>query len=225
MPEEKTSEQIQESIIKDQLGRMFDGLQVDLTSFQNTVGAVGQILKDPRFEERNIGLDSDKIVAELNKASAITDKDKFVNTVFEVLRPVNEFKLKNPEIYEDVQAEYWTKAGGFTLLNERLSYGADDGVAHFHLAESRMVKHKLGEIFIDGLQKLAKVVKDDESIELITGTSHLLAREKFKQMLANEGFKLEELSEEEKQKYFAGDDREIWKASMTREAFLKRFGE
>jgi hypothetical protein len=157
----------------------------------------------------------------LEQHSATEDKDAFIDGVASALKPIFEFREKNPEEFGKILREAFVEQGGFTKVNEILSYGEYKDLVHIHLASSDGMK--IGEVkrkFLEGLGQLAEIIKNKEEIKKITATSWIVAKNS--KLLEKLGFTVEgELSEELKREHFTGDKRPISRASISREDFLK----
>lgn len=68
---------------------------------------------------------------------------------------------------------------------------------------------------------MAKIVAEDPEIQWIEETSFIVAEHPG--LFTRDNFTISEVSQEFKQKHFPGETREIKKASLGREEFLKRF--
>lgn len=127
----------------------------------------------------------------------------------------------------------FVELSGFTKLNKRFSYGEsyseDENLIHMHLAPIRELIKKVGidgiiDLMKDGLEKLVEKVEANEKIDRITATSWIIAKKPTRERLKDLGFTLEgEITPEDKQKHHKDDPREIHRASIEREDFLKRY--
>lgn len=74
----------------------------------------------------------------------------------------------------------------------------------------------------EGLQKLAEIVKENESLQVIAATSWIVARKT--ERLEELGFTdMGPITDEEREQHFKGDTRPINKAVISREDFLKKY--
>ena len=104
----------------------------------------------------------------------------------------------------------------------------ENEMAHIHLATAKeLIKERgivnfKGEI-INGLKKLAEIVKSDEKIKEIWAASWIVAKNPL--ILERLGFAVVgEISEEEKREHFSDEKRPVAKAFMTREDLLAKYG-
>jgi hypothetical protein len=110
---------------------------------------------------------------------------------------------------------------GMKPLNEIMYYGGRDDYIHIHLANARDLKN-LRALVLDGLQKLAEVIKNNEKVKTIEATSWIVAKNPG--LMEKMGFEVEgEIDEEFRRRHFSDDKRKISKATIGREEFLKRY--
>ncbi len=168
------------------------------------VGVIVSKIK-PLISDEQLGI----ITPVLQEMSTIEDEGAFVEGVLSVLKPIIELKKR-------VDSKTITQRHGFTELNEVLSYGIGDGLAHIHAGSFR--RRPIEE----GLRKLAEIIKKNEDVRVITASSWIVARKP--EWLEDLGFTdTGPISEEEREKHFKDDTRPINKAVMSREDFLKRY--
>jgi hypothetical protein len=207
-------------------GAFYDAMKRGERTIDALKNQISPLFLNERIQEAIPDFSPDSILEEIDTCGTAESKDNFISCIQTALLPVLHFKEEHPREFEDIQALVSMDAGGFTPLNERLSYGAHNGNAHFHLAASfEIPDDEKQKMFLDGMQKLAKIVENDESIEDISGTSWIVATKKYGSMLASYGFDITEVPEGIREKYFAGETREMKKAIMERTKFLKTFGE
>lgn len=109
---------------------------------------------------------SDDIIEALEKCEHIEDRKKFVEAVFEAVKPVIDFKITSPEAFlsdgEDARA--------FIEINELLSYELRDDFIFIHLLPEERVGKGLTK-FKEGLSILAEIVDKHQEIETIRAES------------------------------------------------------
>jgi len=164
------------------------------------------------------------IRAGLAQCVELKERNAFIKKMKHALKPIFAIQKEQPKIFEDVQARLGMEAGGFIPLNERVSYGVDNDLVHFHLAASYEVKEQVPLLFLDAMQKLTKIVEANPAIKEISGTSWIVATKKYGTMLKDKGFTITEVPPEVKEKYFKDEDRPIARAVISREKFLQTFG-
>jgi len=153
-----------------------------------------------------------------------TDKD-FIFAVSEVVMDYFDQNL-DPMETEKILREKFIETGKFIPLNEILSYGYYKEAVHIHLASAKTIdKEERGRIINEGLQKLARKLKEDpelKDVKKITATSWIVF--KMPEFLEAMGFTIDgPIDEEKRQKYFAHEKGEIWAAHIDREDFLKKY--
>jgi hypothetical protein len=153
------------------------------------------------------------------------DQQQFITQMTSSIEPLLEIKKQNPQLFEDVQARIFAEMGGFIPLNKRISYGLGRDNAHIHLAPSHAVKEELPLLFLDGMHKLAEIIKKNEKIKEVTGTSWLMATKTYGEMMAKLGFEINDVPEEVKKEHFVGETRPMKRAVMDRKNFIKKFGQ
>ncbi|KKR21387.1 MAG: hypothetical protein UT48_C0009G0019 [Parcubacteria group bacterium GW2011_GWE2_39_37] len=155
---------------------------------------------------------ADLIMADLSDCKNITNKPEFIEKVFCIIKPLVDIKINNS-----------IKISGdrdFIEVSEALSYGIDGEEVHIHLVPEGKVN--LLESIELGLKKLAEIVKENETIKIITATSTLVERNP--RVVKLFGFTVDgKIDETTRQRHFAGEKREVWAAHMTREDFLNRY--
>jgi hypothetical protein len=163
---------------------------------------------------------ADEIIAALSACENLSDKQQFLDKIMEALRPVLDIRQAHADEFEDAQARAMNEAGGFTEINRLLSYGKYKHIIHMHAPAGETVGNKI-TLYRDGMRKLAEIINNDPEIKEITATSPLVAAHPG--LFTRAGFKVEEVSDEFRQQHFSGEEREIKKAIIDREEFLRRF--
>lgn len=155
----------------------------------------------------------------IEACSAIDDQEVFITSLLDVLKPLIDLQTTNFSELEGAKIEAINEAHGWNKLNQLLSYGKSGPVVHLHVPAGESVLNKR-EQYYEGLAKLAKIVEADPEIQWIEETSFIVAEHPG--LFTRDNFTISEVSQEFKQQHFPGD-REIKKASLDREEFLKRF--
>lgn len=161
----------------------------------------------------------------------IVDDPLLNDEVFQaaVINSLFDFLDRNidPEQFEVARRAAFVEQGGFTPLNEIISYGCDDGVAHIHLADARTLTLRPRAFItaiIDGLEKLAKVLIQPgfEGVKVVTATSFIVAEHSG--LLERAGFIIDgPIDEKTRQQHFKTEARPVSASHMSREDFLRRY--
>lgn len=170
-----------------------------------------EILPDDKIEEFKKNIDA---------LSLIQDKDEYLDIVMKTLKPILDLRDKHADKFENAQAKAMNETHNFTEINRLISYGKSGPMIHIHAPAGETVSNKFG-LYRDGMKKLAEIVDSDPEIQEITATSTIVAEHPG--LFTRIGFKVEDINEEFRNKYFAGEQREIKRASISREEFLNRF--
>ena len=160
----------------------------------------------------------------IRKCCDLQEKDEFMECFLLAIKPIFDYEKDYPRNFESVLGYNMTKRYNFLPLNQVFSYGKDGNIVHIHIspATSMSPSEKLSNLK-NGLKELAKIIEQDEEVETITATSSLVAEhpEIVEGLL---GFAIDgPISKEERENHFKYDTREIHKAHMTREDFLKKW--
>ncbi len=196
---------------------------------------LGQFFDDsPETQERffksiNIfiknGILDAKTDSNLREYLKIKDKNEFIDKAIIVFEPFLKMKILDPVLVEKVSRESFLEQGNFIKLNEILSYGIDDDSAHIHLAPLKELLREFGKekilYFIkEGLEKLAEVFRENENLKKVTATSPVVVNNP--EYLTGFGFILNGLvNEEDKEKYWRGETRDVGEAEMSRDRLLE----
>ena len=169
--------------------------------------------------------DDEAIKKLLESCSAAENEQEFVKNVFAALEPILMFRKENPEEFERITREIVMNKEGMKSLNEIMYYGVHGDLLHIHLAPARELgAMKLRTAIIEGLHRLAEIVKKDEEIKNIEATSWIVAHKSGAKLIEKLGFDIEgEVDGEFKQKHFKDEERKVSRAVMAREELLKRY--
>ncbi|MBI4600279.1 hypothetical protein HY732_05170 [Candidatus Uhrbacteria bacterium] len=152
----------------------------------------------------------------------VSDKETFVADVLDLFQPILDLFVTHPQEFEIIQRDIFLARGGFTPINEILSYGMYKGGIHIHLAPSITIEDKI-ELIKSGLCELAKRVEADDKIKEISATSWIV--EKYPRVMRSLGFdNFEGVDEATRHRYYEHEKRPIAKATMTREKLLTMYG-
>jgi len=199
---------------KDSFAVVFDNHKDGEERVRVITDRLGKILDSDDF-------DGEEVKKSLQACSKIEDKKEFVDGVMLALQPVLTFRKNNPQAFEKLAREVAMSQEGMKPLNEIMYYGGRDDYIHIHLANARDLKN-LRALVLDGLQKLAEVIKNNEKVKTIEATSWIVAKNPG--LMEKMGFEVEgEIDEEFRRRHFSDDKRKISKATIGREEFLKRY--
>jgi hypothetical protein len=197
--------------------------------YNNGQGRIDKILKElnPTIENNYFKqkfsqkVDIKELLKSLTDCAGIETEEKFVQKTFSLLNILLELKKLNPKDFEKVHRETFSEK--FIRLNEILSYGKSGDTIHIHFADAKTltIKEKIN-FFIDGLKKLALIVKDDEEIKQINGTSWIIAKNP--KLIERFGFTYAgKIDEEMRDLHFRDEKEKVEWAYMERDEFLKKY--
>lgn len=147
--------------------------------------------------------DSERILAGLDECAAIKDRKEFVEKVFEVIKPMIDLKISNPQVFL-IEGE---EEREFIEINEVLSYEKKgSGAIEMHLIPKE-VHRDIYKRLTDGLRRLAKIINQDKNIEIIEAESWIVTRHP--KIVQKFGLTI--------------DDIRAGKAHISREDFLKNY--
>lgn len=182
------------------------------------------ILKSGLFDE-------DGIIAQINQAGEIEDKKTFAAKIVSVLTPILELRAKDPDAFEKLSRA--PEEEKFTELNEVFSYneisnleGKKSFLIHLPVdgeKRKRLGLIKIGRMFEQGMQKLAKITAESEGISKIEATSKLVKQ--YQRLMKTLGFTVTGPIDEELRRAHFRETKpgEVYHSEMSREDFLKRY--
>lgn len=110
-------------------------------------------------------LDGREINDALSNCVGIKDREKLIEEVSLAVKPFLDFKRDNPEAFEKIERQTYHETSGYTKLNEVLAWEViNESTIAIHLAPARYLG-RLREQVVEGLQNLAKIVKEKEEKE------------------------------------------------------------
>ena len=167
--------------------------------------------------------DDNQVMSNLDKCVKIENKDDFIIAIIDALKPLRDAKINDPEGFEEAQRQGWVESSNFTKINDLISYGIDEGTMHIHVAPNETTSNaKKLSMLKEGMGGFAKAVKKNEAIEKITGTSWIVAEHP--RLLEKLGFTVEgDIEDEERERFFAGETRDIHRANINRDELLSRY--
>lgn len=171
------------------------------------------------------GFDVDCVLAEIKKSFEQEDPNLFVETVFNLVKPILDKKVEHPEFFEVIRRERVMEHGDNIKLSELMYYNVDleNGTAHIHVAAKGNMS--LGDVlkaFRGGMKELARQVNQDERIKEIQATSWIVASNP--KLLKKSGFTVEgAIDEKTRAEHFADEERPVSWAHMSRETLLEKY--
>ncbi|PIX61905.1 hypothetical protein CO057_02140 [Candidatus Uhrbacteria bacterium CG_4_9_14_0_2_um_filter_41_50] len=194
------------------LQAMHDGLP------EKTARAFIEFVKDRLVSDLGTEV-GDEFAEHLAYVKDDQSRDDLLNNILDFFA-----KHVDPDKFEAVERKKFVERGNFIPLNEILSFGADDGVAHIHLAPARAIApEKRMQLLNGGLRELALRMNTDEQLSEISrvkATSWIVA--KMPSIIESLGFHIDgPIDDEIRRLYFPDQKGEIWEAHMDRKEFLE----
>lgn len=206
----------------DRIGRAYDAKdnnidRVKVLSIQ--VGFLEGMLADEETKA--------KIQADLIACIDATDRATFIQRALDAIQPILAYQRAHPKESQIAARRAFVEHGGFTPINELLSYGhREDGeTIHIHLAPADGIEN-WRERVLDGFHELAHQVQahpdEWQNFKRLTATSWIVAKNPG--LLTRLGFTIEgPISDEARRKHFAGETRPIARAIMDRQTLLDKY--
>ena len=204
--------------VKNRLGFVFDQFNSGQERIDNVKSKISVISRYflTAEQQKNVEL-------ELEKCFEIQNKQKFIDNVFKIIKPIISLKFEKPEEFDEIRRDDFKKRTGFVEVNKLLSYEINNEILHIHIPpnESTSLQEKYS-LFIKGMKELAKIVDNNKSITKIVGISWIIA--KHPKILKRCGFTVDgPIDAEIKRRDFGNDEVDVWGAHMSREEFLKKY--
>lgn len=172
-----------------------------------------------------VKIDPEPLIEEIKKGLLSDNADEFVSSAFEILKPLVDKSIEQPEAFEKQRRERVFEQGDNIRLSELLYYNFDleTGTAYVHSGyKAGLEKEGVITAFRKGLKELGKQVKAEERIKEIRATSWIVAAKPG--LLKKMGFTVEgPISEELRAKHFSKESRPISSAHISREKFLEEY--
>lgn len=166
---------------------------------------------------------NNSLMSDLDACLALEDKNQFVQGVMKAFKPLRDIQFDEPERYEKALAQAFVETSNFTKINQLLCYDIDGTTMHIHVIpnETTPTPRKLF-LLKEGLKGLAEVVRDNEEIKTISGTSWIVAKNP--RLLEKLGFTIAgDISQQERERFFTGEDRPVYKATISRQELMSRY--
>ena len=194
--------------VREKIGDIFEAHQNGTERVQDALSKFEPFLKSEL-------LGGESIRAQIEAISAIEDKKEFVEKFVIALKPFFDLWVDNPREFERIERQRFVEKGGYTKVNEILSYGAEGDDVHIHLAPAKALGMEVRRQAIEGLKELAQIVQKDKSIKSISATSWIVAEHP--KLMEKFGFTIIE------EEGFTSEGKKIAAATMPREEFLERY--
>jgi hypothetical protein len=180
------------------------------------------------YFDNNLIRKKEETKEKLLACAELNEENKFVNEIFEIIKPIIIFIKKNPEIErefrdstpEKVKREAFNILSGYEQIGTYISYGIDGKILHIHFPDAKeLIKNKGVNFLINEIKNdfrnLAKVVDNNKQIEEITATSWMVNKlsttlEKLGFFIINDDFKDKE-------------ERNVKHAVISRNVFLDKY--
>ena len=158
----------------------------------------------------------------LNGIEEVTDRDVFIEKVLVAMRPILDHIREDPIGYQQELQEAALSEEKIRI-NELFHYHVDNsGNMHLHVFPNIFTdnREKL-RLMREGLRLTAEILNSDPSIKTVYGTSWIVAEKP--ELMEMLGFEVHgKVSKLEQKKKFQGEEREVWKASISREDFISK---
>lgn len=212
-----------ETQARERIGRVYDAKTTNTERIEVLLIQL-KYIETPAIQAQS----SENIREAILSCADAPDRDTFIDQALQAIRPLLDYQREHPEEARAATRKAFVEYGGFTPLNELLSYGRrEDGeTVHIHLAPAEGVEH-WRDVVLNGFRELAKQVQthpeDWETFRTVTATSWIVAKNPG--LLERLGFTIEgPISDEVRQQYFAGETRPVARATMNRETLLRLYG-
>lgn len=137
------------------------------------------------------GIDVETMKQSLIGCGEIEDQEQFLDKIMEIVKPIIDIKENRKDEFEKVERKIFVEEGGFTTINELVSYGKRGDTIHMHHAPGRTFSDiQRLRYYKDAMIKLAEVVNNDPEIKQVVGASWIVAKNP--KLFTMGGFKVEE---------------------------------
>lgn len=160
----------------------------------------------------------------LQSCAEVNDREEFIRRVLDIVSPA--FSTGSVDQVEAEARKLFVEQNKLTALNEIFSYNVDSSgdKVHIHWAPSRTIpSEKRVEWLLEGMQKLAEIVKADKRIKQVVASSWIIT--KMPQLVTGGGFEIDGPMDLEAKQQVLGDTDDDWKvAHISRENLIKLYG-
>lgn len=164
---------------------------------------------------------AEEIKHDLEGLRGVEEKEEFCSRALTVLKQLVDWRANHLVEFENIRRQDFNEQGGFTELNQMLSYGLDGDTIHLHVPPNVSTPDsKKLRLVREGLQKLATIVNQDPSVKTIVATSWIVA--KHPDLMTKLHFNVEgPIDEETRARHFNAETRDIALATISREDLIK----
>ena len=208
--------------VANKIGHVYDAKSTNAERIDVLLIQLGY-LESPAIGEQTIQQVHEAVTACADTAS----REEFITRVLLAIKPILEYRQDHPAEAQQAIRRAFVEHGGFTPLNEILSYGRSSHgeYVHIHLAPAEGITNWREQV-IDGFRTLATLMREHpeewEKVQRVTATSWIVA--KHPALLEKLGFIIEgPIDEQARKRHFAGDVRPISRAVMNRETLLTKY--
>lgn len=107
-----------------------------------------------------------EIIEQARTASLAEDRQEFVSGLMSAMRPLLEFKISQPEVYEEMDRRAFF-APRMTRVSKVLGYDIVDNHIGIHLAPARTLKRSEWTASVEeGLKTLAKAIRENNLVQI-----------------------------------------------------------
>ena len=195
-------EEIMHKTIRRKIATVFDNFEIGEDRIENLISE-----SDDLFQKIE---DSEGVKMQLKACASIGNKNEFIERVAAVLKPCLNFLVTQTDLMINSKRRQ---------LNAMLAYEINDDAVCLHVFTGGL-EGRLSE-FVEGLQELAKEVKNNEAITTIEAVSWIVV--KHPKVLARLGFVLDGGEDDLSKKLTLSNGIEYAKAHMDKDDFLKKY--
>lgn len=163
----------------------------------------------------------EKMLLDLRRVCNLEDGKKFVLYGFDSVKPILDWRKRDPRSFEDLLRVNQINYLGYIKLNEMLSYDRKENEIYLHLSPSETFGVSEKVAFLKrGFSKLTQILKADPSIEKVVAVSWIVTVNPG--IMEKLGFVIDgPVSHKEQVTFRDVENRVISRAHIKREEFLK----
>jgi hypothetical protein len=161
------------------------------------------------------------------EASAIQDREKYLQETLHAIEPLLRFKAEQPDAYDALRYPLQHADYDYELLTDFLGYEfSSNGWIVLHVPENKgKSPMELIAGFRASMKALATFLKQHPNVPGVLGTSWIVADKHGAKVLERMGFTIDgPIDEELRLEYFADEIRPVAKTHMTREEVIAKYG-
>lgn len=219
----ETKKELSHETIEKELEIFMDKFPDNIQKIDSIINLLNKTLNNDILKKMNLNITLGELEERLESCKEINDKEKFVRQVKNIFSPIGLAMDENPKESVEFQRKSFIETHTFIPLNEIFSYRIDEGDLHIHLAPSSDFNPIKKIRFIqDALKKLGEIISTNNEVKIVSATSPIVASNQ--ELLISLGFEiLGPISEKTKNVDFPMETREVSRAIISREEFLKRY--